>query len=58
MKQRRALGALFALLAIGFVGIAFAAVYGASREAVGWAIGLAALALAFWLGSLAYRALR
>ena len=58
MKQRRALGALFALLAIGFVGIAFAAVYGASGEGVGWAIGLASLALAFWLASLAYKALR
>jgi hypothetical protein len=58
MKQRRALGALFFLLAIGFLGIAFAAVYGASGEVAGWAIALAALALAFWMGSLAYRALK
>jgi hypothetical protein len=58
LNQRRALGALFALLAVGFLGIAFAAVYGASRQGVGWAIALAAVALALWLGSLAYRALR
>jgi len=58
LKQRRALGALFALLAIGFLGIAFAAVYGASGEAAGWAIGLASLALDFWLASMAYKALR
>jgi hypothetical protein len=58
LKQRRALGALFALLAVGFLGIAWAAIYGASREGVGWAIGLAAVALALWFASLAFRALR
>ena len=52
------MGALFALLAIGFVGLAFAAVSGASGEGVGWAIGLASVALAFWLASMAYKALR
>jgi hypothetical protein len=58
VKQRRALGALFALLSIGFAGIAFAAAYGAGREMAGWAIVLAATALAIWLGSMAFRALR
>jgi hypothetical protein len=58
VNQRRALGALFALLAIGFAGVAFAAAYGARREAAGWAIALAALALAVWLATMAWRALR
>jgi hypothetical protein len=58
LKQRRALGALFALLAIGFAGIAFAAVDAARSVAAGWIIALAAAALAVWLASLAYKALR
>jgi hypothetical protein len=58
VKQRQALGALFALLSIGFAGIAFAAAYGAGREMAGWAIVLAAAALAVWLASMAFRALR
>src|SRR5262245_18247776 len=57
LKQRRALGALFALLAIGFLGIAFAAIYRASGRAIAWSIGLAAVVLAFWSASLAYKAL-
>ena len=58
LKQRRAMGALFSLLCIGFVGIAFAAGYGAGTEIRRWVIVLAAAALAVWLGSLAFRALR
>ena len=58
LNQRRALGALFALLAIGFVGIAFAAAYGARNVGAGWVIALAAVALAVWFASMAYRALR
>ena len=58
MSQRRALGALFSLLAIGFVGVAFAAAYGAGTEIRRWIIVLAALALAVWLATLAFRALR
>jgi hypothetical protein len=58
VKQRRALGALFALLAIGFAGMAFAAAYGASNVGAGWVIALAAVALAVWFASMAYRALR
>ena len=58
MSQRRALGALFSLLAIGFLGVAFAAAYGAGTEIRRWVIVLAAVALAAWLGTLAFRALR
>ena len=58
MKQRRALGALFLLLAIGMAGIAFAAAYGARNVGAGWAIALAAAVLAGWLATLAVRARR
>jgi hypothetical protein len=58
VKQRRALGALFILLAIGMAGIAFGAAYGARHEGVGWAIAIAAAALAVWLASMAVRALK
>ena len=58
MKQRRALGALFAVLAIGFAGVAFAAAYGAGREAAGWTIVLASASLSVWLGTMAFRGLK
>ncbi|MFL5944754.1 MAG: hypothetical protein ACJ74D_06810 [Gaiellaceae bacterium] len=58
MKQRRALGALFFLLAVGLAGIAVGAIRGARDEGVGWAIAVAAAALAVWLASMAFRALR
>jgi hypothetical protein len=58
MKQRPALGALFALLALAFAGGAFAAGYGAGGEVGRWVIALAAAALALWLASMAFRALR
>jgi len=58
MKQRRALGALFFLLAIGLAGIAVGAVRDARHEGVGWAIAVAAAVLAVWLASMAWRALR
>ena len=58
VRQRRALGALFLLLAIGFAGIAFAAGYGARNVGAGWVIALAAVALAVWFASMAFRALR
>ena len=58
MKQRRALGALFLLLAIGFAGVAFAAAYGAGSEAAGWTIVLASAALSVWLATMAFRALK
>jgi len=56
-SQRRALGALFVLLALGFAGIATAAIASGSG-ARAWVVGLAAAAIAFWMGSLALRALR
>jgi hypothetical protein len=58
MRQRPALGALFALLALAFAGGAFAAGYGAGGEVGRWVIALAAAALALWLASMAFRALR
>jgi hypothetical protein len=52
-SQRRALGALFALIAIFFVGIAVTAF-----EAEVWVVTLAAGALALWMAGMAFRALR
>ena len=52
-SQRRALGALFVVLALGFGGVAWAA--GAAGQ---WVIVAAALAIGLWLGSLAVRLLR
>ncbi len=52
-SQRRALGALFLVLAIAFGGIAFAA--GSARE---WIIVAAAAAIALWMAGLAVRGLR
>jgi len=56
-SQRRALGALFALIAIFFVGIAGAAFEAARDESLLWIIVLAAGALALWMATMAYRAL-
>ena len=52
-SQRRALGALFLLLAAAFAGIAWAAAI--ARE---WVIVAAAAAIALWLAALAFRGLR
>jgi hypothetical protein len=52
-SQRRALGALFALIAVFFVGIAVTAF-----EADVWPVAIASGALALWMGSMAFRALR
>ena len=54
-SQRRALGALFTVLAAVFVAVAAAALIGAGGSAARWLIAVAALALAGWLGSLALR---
>jgi len=51
--QRRALGGLFVVLALAFVGIAVGA--GAAGQ---WVIAVAAAALGIWLAGLAIRALR
>ena len=58
VSQRPALGALFALLAIGLAGVAFAAGYGAGGEVGRWVVALAAGVLAVWLASMAFRAFR
>jgi hypothetical protein len=58
VRQRRALGALFSLLAVGFAGIAFAAASsggGTLRSAI---VAAAAGVIALWLATLAIRALR
>jgi hypothetical protein len=57
-SQRRALGALFLCLALGFAGIAVAAAQGHSSPAARWIVAVAAGAIALWLGSLAWRAWR
>jgi hypothetical protein len=58
VKQRPALGALFALLAVAFAGVAFAAGNGAGGQTGRWIVALAAAVLAAWLASLALRAFR
>ena len=50
-SQRRALGALFAVIAVFFVGIAVTAF-----EAEVWVVTIAAGALALWMASMAFRA--
>jgi hypothetical protein len=56
--QRRALGLLFCFLATALVAVAIAAFVGAGGEARGWIVGIAALAIAAWLGSAGLSALR
>ncbi len=56
--QRRALGILFAGLAVVLAGIAAAALIGAGGSAKGWVVAVAALAIAGWLASLAASAFR
>jgi hypothetical protein len=52
--HRRALGALFALLATG---LGLVAIFSALEGGRAWVIALAAGALACWMGSLAWKAL-
>ena len=56
--QRRALGFLFCVLAVALIVTAAAALVGAGKEARGWIVAIAALALAGWLGSLGLSAFR
>ena len=58
MSQRRALGALFALLAIAFAGVAYAALSSDAGQARRIVVAAAAAALAVWLATMAARALR
>ena len=58
MSQRRALGALFALLAVAFAGVAYAALSSDAGQARRIVVAAAAVALAVWLATMAARALR
>jgi len=51
--QRNALAALFTVLALALGAVALAAFLGADGSVTRWIVGLAALALGAWLGSLA-----
>jgi heme O synthase-like polyprenyltransferase len=53
MSQRRALGLLFLVLALGFVWIGYA-----SAGAEQWVIALAAVALGVWMLTMSARLLR
>jgi hypothetical protein len=55
VSQRRALGALFLILAVFFTGIAVTAF--SSEDRTVWVIGVAAAGLALWLAGLAFRGL-
>jgi hypothetical protein len=52
------MGALFLLLALGFLGVAAAAASAAQDTPGLYVVAAAAAAIALWLGSLAFRALR
>jgi hypothetical protein len=56
--QRRALGVLFSLLAVALAGVAYASASGAGGSPGRWIVALAAAAIAVWLATLAWRALR
>jgi hypothetical protein len=56
--QRRSLGALFGLLALALGGIAFASARGAGGSVGRWIVAVAAAAIAVWLATMAWRALR
>ena len=58
ITQRRALGILFLTLAALLVAAAGAALVGAGHDARRWIVGVAAIAVAWWLGSLAFASLR
>jgi hypothetical protein len=58
VSQRRALGALFLVLALGFAGVAFAALSSDVGQARRIVVAAAAAALAVWLATMAVRALR
>jgi hypothetical protein len=53
--RRRPLGALFAVLTGGFAAVAVFAALAGGRA---WVIAVAAVALAAWMGELAFRMLR
>ncbi len=53
--QQRLLGALFAVLAVGFLSIGL---YAAGSGGVGWVIAVPTVLIAVWMGELAFKALR
>jgi len=57
-SQRRALGLLFLFLAAAFGGVAYSAGKAATDQPALWVVVVGAAALALWLGSLSWRALR
>jgi hypothetical protein len=56
--QRRALGVLFAVIAAALLALSLSALVGSGGSAGRLIVGVAALALALWLGSVALSALR
>ena len=57
-SQRRALGALFLVLAFFFAGIAVTAARADAGRAARWVVALTAAVLALWVAGLAVNALR
>jgi hypothetical protein len=53
--RRRPLGALFAVLAVGFLSIGL---YAADAGGLAWVIAAAAVFIAVWMGELAFKMLR
>ncbi len=58
MSQRRALGTLFTVLTLAFVGVAIWAAAGAGGSVRRWVVAFAAAALGAWFASLAWPLLR
>ena len=52
MSQRRALGVLFAVIAVALLGVAYAALEDA------WPVAFAAAVLGVWMATMAFRGLR
>ena len=57
-SQRRALGALFLVLAAAFAGVAWTAAAADTDSPARWIVAPAAAVIAVWLAGLALRALR
>jgi hypothetical protein len=58
MTQRHLLGGLFSALTMGFAAVAVGSAWGAGGNLGRWVVTLAAGAMAAWLASLAWGALR
>jgi hypothetical protein len=53
--RRRPLGALFAVLAVGFI---LLSAWAAGEGGAAWVVAAAAVFLGLWMGELAYKSLR